>query len=108
VRLLQAHQQAQDDARLGYEFRGISNRQLATRVELFRKIVADRLDGWTDREIDDAVAKLQGERRRRKRNAKAPQAEAAEPSAQPEEKIGEDENAMELKKRIDFNDVTSP
>jgi hypothetical protein len=71
VRLLQAHRQAQDNDRLDYEFRGMSNKALATRVELLRKIIADQLDDWTDVEIDNAVAELQGERRRRKRDAKA-------------------------------------
>lgn len=51
VQLLQAHRQAQDDDRLGYEFRHMSNKQLATRVELLRKIVADRLNDWTDVEV---------------------------------------------------------
>ena len=71
VRLLQAHRQAQDNDCLGYEFRGMSNKALATRVELLRKIIVEQLDDWTDAEIDDAITKLQGERRRRKRDAKA-------------------------------------
>jgi hypothetical protein len=71
VRLLQAHRQAQDNDRLGYEFRGLSNKALATRVELLRNIAADQLGDWTDVEIDNAVAELQSERRRRKRDAKA-------------------------------------
>ena len=77
VRLLQAHRQAQDNDRLDYEFRGMSNKALATRVELLRKIIADQLDDWTDVEIDNAVAELQGERRRRKRDAKAAEEAAA-------------------------------
>jgi len=77
VRLLQAHRQAHDNGRLGYEFRGMSNKALATRVELLRKIIADQLDDWTDVEIDYAIAELQGERRRRKRDAKVT-AEAAD------------------------------
>jgi hypothetical protein len=75
VRLLQSHLKAHDDARLGYEL-FISNKKLAARVELLRKIGADRLDAWTDCEIDDGIAQLQGERRRRKLNAKAAQVEA--------------------------------
>ena len=63
VRLLQAHRQAQDNDRLGYEFRGMSNKALATRVELLRKIAADQLDDWTDVEVDRAIAVLQRERR---------------------------------------------
>jgi hypothetical protein len=95
VRLLQAHRQAQDDARLGYEFRHMSNKQLAARVELFRKFIADRLDAWTNWEIDDAITALQGERRRRKRNAKVAQAEAAKPSTEKDE-IEEDEEIEEV------------
>jgi hypothetical protein len=91
VRLLQALSQAQGDHRLGYEFRGMSNKQLMTRIELFRRMVADGLDVWTNWEIDDALTALQGERRRRKRNAKVAQAEATSPSAQEEEKIQDDE-----------------
>ena len=71
IRLLQAHRQAQNNDCLDYEFRGMSNKALATRVELLRKIVADQLDNWTEAEIDDAIAELRGERRRRKRDAKA-------------------------------------
>ena len=99
VRLLQAHRQAQDHDRLmSYQFRDMSNKQLAVRVELVRKIVADRLDAWTDGEIDDAIAELQGEHRRRKRNAKTAQAEAAKPSAEEKEEIEQDveEEDMEL------------
>ena len=70
VRLLQAHRQALHNDPQGYEFRGMSNKALATRVELLRKIESDQLDDWTDAEIDDAIAELQGERRRRKRDAK--------------------------------------
>ena len=77
VRLLQAHRQAQDDDRLGYEFRHMSNKQLATRVELLRKIVADRLNDWTDVEIDNAIAELQRERRQRKRDAKVAEGEVS-------------------------------
>jgi hypothetical protein len=82
VRLLQAHQQAHNS--LGYQFRGVSNRALATRVELLRKIIAEQLDGWTDVEIDNALAELQGERRRRKRDAKAA-ADAATAFFEPDE-----------------------
>ena len=71
VGLLQALRQAQDDAPLSHEVRSMSNKQIATRTELLRRIEADRLDAWTDREIDNSIAKLQGERRRRKRNAEA-------------------------------------
>ena len=81
MRLLQTHRQAQDNDRLGYEFRGMSNKALATRVELLRKIIIDQLDDWTDAQIDDAIAELQGERRRRKRDAKA----AAEVAADSDE-----------------------
>jgi hypothetical protein len=84
VRLLQAHRQAQDNDGLGYEFRGMSNKALATRVELLRKIIADQLDGWADVEIDNALAELQGERRRRKRDAKAA-ADAATAFFEPDE-----------------------
>jgi hypothetical protein len=77
VRLLQAHRQVHDNGRLGYEIRSMSNRALATRVELLRKITADQLDDWTDVEVDNAVAELQGERRRRKRDAKATEEAAA-------------------------------
>ena len=114
VRLLQAYRQAQDDDRLGYEFRHMSNKQLATRTELLRKIVADQLNDWTDVEVDEAIAELQRERRQRKRNAKAAQAEAAKPSAQEEEKIEDDEEVEEYEEveeediGIDFDDVTSP
>jgi hypothetical protein len=68
VRLLQAHRRANDN--LGYGFRAVSNKALATSVELLRKIGADQLHNWTDIEIEDAIAKLQGERRQRKRNPK--------------------------------------
>jgi hypothetical protein len=81
VRLLQAHRQAQDNDRLGWEFRGMSNKALATRVELLRKIITDQLDNWTDVEIDRAIAELQSERRRRKRDAK----QAAEVAADSDE-----------------------
>jgi hypothetical protein len=93
VRLLQAHRQAQENGRLGYEYRGMSNRALATRVELLRKIVIDQLDDWTDAEIDDAIAELQGERRRRKRDAKA----AVEAAA--------DSDDVEIDAEIDVDDV---
>jgi hypothetical protein len=83
VRLLQAHRLAQENGRLGYEYRGMSNKALATRVELLRKIVIDQLDDWTDVEIDNAVAKLQGERRRRKQDARAA-ADAAAAFFEPE------------------------
>ena len=106
VRLLQAYRRAQDDGWLSYEFRAMSNRQLATRAELLRKIIADRINDWTDREIDDAIAELQGERRRRKRNAKVPQAEATKPSAQIEEyELEEVEEVEEI--GTDFDEVTS-
>jgi hypothetical protein len=96
VRLLQAHRQAHDNDRLGYEFRGMSNKALATRVELLRKIVADELDDWTDVEVDKAIAELQRERRRRKHDAKAAQTEAAEPGM--EEEIGiEEEDALDAR-----------
>jgi hypothetical protein len=75
VRLLQAYRQTQD--RVGYELRSMSNKALATRVELIREIDANRLCGWTVIELDDAIGKLQREMRQRKRNAKAAQAEAA-------------------------------
>jgi hypothetical protein len=70
VRLLQAHRQAFHNVDLDYQFWGMSNKALATRVELLRKISADRLYNWTDTEIDDAVVTLQDERRRRKRDNK--------------------------------------
>jgi hypothetical protein len=76
VRLLQAHRQAQDDARLGYEVRHMSNKQLAKRVELLRNIAVDRLSDWTDVEVGEAIAELQRERRRRTCNAKPTQAES--------------------------------
>jgi hypothetical protein len=85
VRLLQAHRQANYDSDLGYEFRGMSNKALATRVELLRKIGADQLDIWTDAEIDNAVTKLQSERRRRRRDAK----QAAEVAADSDEADGD-------------------
>jgi hypothetical protein len=108
VRLLKTHHEAQDDDRLGYEFRHMSNKQLATRVELLRKIVADRLNDWTDLEVDEAIAELQRERRQRKHGAKALQPEAAKPSAQKEEKIEKDELVEDEDIGIDFDDVTSP
>jgi hypothetical protein len=77
VRLLQELRQAQDDVRLGYEFRSMANKALGTRVELLRKIAADQLSDWTNAEVDEGIAELQRERRRRTRNAKAAQAEAA-------------------------------
>jgi hypothetical protein len=80
VRLLQAHRQHYNGG-LGYEFQGMSNKALASRVELLRKIVADQLDSWTDAEIDNAVSELQSERRRRKRDAK----QAAEVAADSDE-----------------------
>jgi hypothetical protein len=83
VRLLQAHRQAQDNDSLGYEFRDMSNRALATRVELLRKIIITQLDDWSDAEIDEAVAKLQGERRRRRHDAKAA-ADAADAFFEPD------------------------
>jgi hypothetical protein len=89
VQLLKAHGQALDE--LPYSFQLMSNKQLATRVELLRKIVVNRLNDWTDLEIDEAIAELQGERRQRKRNAKA-----AKESAQVEEKIEEDEEIEEV------------
>jgi hypothetical protein len=82
VQLLRAHEQALDDTRLPYTFQLMSNKQLATRVELLRKVGANRLNDWTDLEVDEAIAELQCERRQRKRNAKTAQAEAAKPSAQ--------------------------
>ena len=85
VRLLQAHRQAQDDDFLGYEFRGMSNKQLTTRVELLRKIVADQLNDWTDVEVDEAIAELQRKRRRRKRDAKVAEGEVSKQSTEKEE-----------------------
>ena len=114
IRLLKAHQQALDDARFRYEFQHMSNKRLATRVELLRKIVANRLNDWTDLEIDEAIAELQRERRQRKRNAKTALAEAIKPSVQEEQKIEEHEEAEEYEEvevediGIDFDDVTSP
>jgi hypothetical protein len=69
VRLLQAHRQALDNGRLDYEFWSMSNKALVTRVELLRKIAVDQIGDWTDVEVDNAIAKLQGERRRRRRDA---------------------------------------
>jgi hypothetical protein len=108
VQLLRAHEQALDDTRLPYTFQLMSNKQLATRVELLRKVGANRLHDWTNLEVDEAIAELQRERRQRKRNAKAAQAEAAKPSAQEEEKIEEYEEVEEEDIGIDFDDVTSP
>jgi hypothetical protein len=96
VRLLQALRQVRDNDCLGYEIRSMSNKALATRVELLRKIVANQLNDWTDVEVDEAVAELQREHRKRKRNAKAAQAEAAKPSA-PEEEDEQLEEYEELK-----------
>jgi hypothetical protein len=77
VQLLRAHERALDDTRLPYTFQLMSNKQLAIRVELLRKVGANRLNDWTDLEVDEAIAELQCERRQRKRNAKTAQAEAA-------------------------------
>jgi hypothetical protein len=85
VRLLEAHRQAQDNDGFRYEFRHMSNKQLATRVELLRKIVADRLNDWTDVEVDEAIAELQRERRQRKRDAKVAEGEVSKPSTEKEE-----------------------
>lgn len=107
VRLLQAHRQAQDDDFLSYEFQHLSNKRLATRVELLRKIAADRLNGWTNDELDEAIAELQRERRRRKSNAMAARAKTAKPSAKEQDKEIEaldEEDDIET----DFEDVTSP
>jgi hypothetical protein len=59
-----------------------------TSVELLRKIGADQLDNWTDTEIEDAIATLQGERRRRKRNAKPAAEVPAEPFEEPDDVAG--------------------
>ena len=73
----------------------MSNKALATRVELLRKIVANQLSDWTDVEVDEAIAELQREHRKRKRNAKAAQAEAAEPSAPEEDYLLEESEELE-------------
>jgi hypothetical protein len=85
TRLLREHQMAANHNWLSYELRCMSNKQLAARIELLGEIVAKQFDSWTDREIDDVIAELQGERRRRKREAKSAEAQAAEPSVQEED-----------------------
>jgi hypothetical protein len=71
VRLLGEHRQAAKHDYLDYEIRGMSNKQLAVRVELLRKIIGGQLDDWTDVELDKAMAQLQSVRRQRNRDAKS-------------------------------------
>ena len=109
VRLLQAHREAQNHDRLNYQLRDMSNKQLSVRIELLRKIIAGRLDAWTDREIDDAVAELRAERRRRKPQRGGSQDRSANPSRQEGEiREGEGEEVEQNDVRIDFDGVTSP